>query len=481
MTANVHLENWARRRVAICRRDAVNYTAGEVVAGAVPAALDEAISSAVNLLFFGSASHPGNPFAHIVQPGMRVLLKPNWVRDYNPLPNCDLTCLYTQGPVVRAVLRLVLEALDGSGSVVIADAPLQSCNFRRLMERSGLENLTNEFATLARGVPITIRDMRLTFWNQSEAHGASDSDFSLVDIGWMSEHASGRHDPGRYRVSCYDPRPMRLHHTEGKHEYLIANEFLDADLVINLPKLKTHKKAGLTNAMKNLVGINGHKEFLPHHAKGAVGGDEFARFSLWKWLYSNYADLHFAFMRRKGRILSAISNRALNVIRRAAVTGGDDIFEGSWPGNDTIWRTIADLNRIAYYFNRQTGFQPAPVRTILSIVDGIVAGEADGPLSPEPKYLGIVMAGTNSWCVDAAAARLCGFDWTRLPFLCRSVVNLQMPLSPADSQMQVECLVSDNGGCRRMDASQLEPTPLRPASHWETTALKSAIASGVSA
>ena len=56
---------------------------------------------------------------------------------------------------------------------------------------------------------------------------------------------------------------------------VVDQAIIDADLVINVPKLKTHKKAGVTGALKNLVGINGNKEFLPHHRKGgaASGGD----------------------------------------------------------------------------------------------------------------------------------------------------------------------------------------------------------------
>ena len=37
----------------------------------------------------------------------------------------------------------------------------------------------------------------------------------------------------------------------------------------SLPKLKTHKKAGITCALKNLIGINGNKEYLPHIASAA--------------------------------------------------------------------------------------------------------------------------------------------------------------------------------------------------------------------
>jgi hypothetical protein len=50
---------------------------------------------------------------------------------------------------------------------------------------------------------------------------------------------------------------------------------LEADVIINLPKPKTHKKTGLTGAIKNLVGLVGDKELLPHHRNGGAtdGGD----------------------------------------------------------------------------------------------------------------------------------------------------------------------------------------------------------------
>lgn len=59
----------------------------------------------------------------------------------------------------------------------------------------------------------------------------------------------------------------RAHHV-GVHQYLLAKAVLEADVVINLPKLKTHKKAGVTCALKNLIGIHGNKEYSPHHRVG---------------------------------------------------------------------------------------------------------------------------------------------------------------------------------------------------------------------
>src|SRR5262249_51801329 len=67
-------------------------------------------------------------------------------------------------------------------------------------------------------------------------------------------------------------------HQPGRHIYEFSRSVLDADAIVSVPKLKTHKKAGITGAMKNFVGAVIRKEWLPHHRRGApsVGGDEFA-------------------------------------------------------------------------------------------------------------------------------------------------------------------------------------------------------------
>jgi len=43
----------------------------------------------------------------------------------------------------------------------------------------------------------------------------------------------------RLRVASY--KGMRKHHTETKHQYLVPRSFLESDVVISIPKLKTHR------------------------------------------------------------------------------------------------------------------------------------------------------------------------------------------------------------------------------------------------
>jgi hypothetical protein len=100
-----------------------------------------------------------------------------------------------------------------------------------------------------------------------------------------------------------------------------------------------------------------------------------------------------------------------------AARGDDFVRSGNWWGNRTTWRMCLDLNRCVYYSDRD-GFHPdapAPVRTVLTVLDGIVAGEGGGPLAPRDVTLGAVLAATDPVALDLAAVRLMGFDEQRIP------------------------------------------------------------------
>ena len=67
---------------------------------------------------------------------------------------------------------------------------------------------------------------------------------------WTSESAVSSRDPAatpaRFRGADYDPGPTTEHHSGGRNAYLLSETVLSADLIVNLPKLKTHKKTGVT-------------------------------------------------------------------------------------------------------------------------------------------------------------------------------------------------------------------------------------------
>jgi hypothetical protein len=96
---------------------------------------------------------------------------------------------------------------------------------------------------------------------------------------------------------------------------------------------------------------------------------------------------------------------------------------GNWYGNDSAWRMVSDLMKIAFYSDRNGVLRNEPQRKIFSVVDGIIGGENNGPLTPDEKRAGIVMAGFNPVAVDIAGTRLMGFDWRKLKWLINLVQN----------------------------------------------------------
>ena len=72
-------------------------------------------------------------------------------------------------------------------------------------------------------------------------------------------------------ISTHQPNAQsaQVSHPEGKvlHRLDVVQALLEADLVINLPKLKTHNLTGLTCAVKNLFGLVPGALKISYHAK----------------------------------------------------------------------------------------------------------------------------------------------------------------------------------------------------------------------
>jgi uncharacterized protein (DUF362 family) len=133
--------------------------------------------------------------------------------------------------------------------------------------------------------------------------------------------------------------PLRSWFT-GMRSLALPVSVLQADLVVSMPKLKTHHWAGLTCSMKNFFGI----------VPGAVYG---------------------------------------------------------WPKNllhvKGIHASILDI--------------VATVRPGLTIVDGIVGMEGDGPIMGQAKPVGFIAMGRDLPAVDATCARIAGMDPSKIVYL----------------------------------------------------------------
>jgi hypothetical protein len=229
-------------------------------------------------------------------------------------------------------------------------------------------------------------------------------------------------------------------HRPGEHWYSIPRTVLEADALISVPKLKTHRKAGVTLTLKNLVGLTNEKRWLPHHRYGSPekGGDMFPdgtpfdrRLSQWlqdRFLKNRYGRLGLEYVYPMARSLHRLlfGKKRVETLRRSSTS---HFADGDWYGNDTIWRTVLDLNMILLYADREGNMQPDPQRKFLGVIDGILAGDGEGPLHPDPKRVGILIAGTEPVANDWVAAFLMGFDPKRIPNIREAFQGWTYPLA----------------------------------------------------
>lgn len=390
----------------------------------------EAVRSSLRMLGLDAAradTPDWNPLGEFVSPGGTVVIKPNLVRHYNGNPAGTLDSVLTHGSVLRPLVDYALRALDGKGRIVIADAPQHDGDTDVMKRVLGIAEL-QDFYRNTLGFDLEFLDLRVEWVVYRDGIIVERSPlagdplgYSRVDLGHESEFADPEIEPRRLRGSEYDSKETIAGHSGGSHEYLLSNTALSADLVINVPKVKTHKKAGVTLALKNLFGVNGNKNLLPHHSLGFPhqGGDEFPAPSPYRRLRSQLIDWSRPVLKRgRLRTLFRAARRA-----EGRLLSLDPTRSGNWHGNDTIWRTIVDLNKAFYCTDRQGKLQPRPVddRKHLVVFDGIVAGEGNGPMEADDRATGLICAGLDPIAADLALIRLMGFDWRRVRKVARSV------------------------------------------------------------
>jgi uncharacterized protein (DUF362 family) len=217
--------------------------------------------------------------------GRKVLLKPNLVEPTRQCPQ-----MTTHPAVVVAVANV----------------------FRNL----GAEVVVGEG-------PGHMRDTEMALVESGMQDGLDDAGLKFVDLnysetGWIK-------NAGRATV------------LDGFH---FPREVLEADLIVSLPKMKTHHWVGYTGALKNLYGvIPGIKYGWPKNV------------------------LHYA----------------------------------------GIPQSIYDIN--------------ATLPKTISVVDGILAMEGDGPIMGSAKPMGLILVGTNNTAVDATLGRIMGFEPSQIEYL----------------------------------------------------------------
>ena len=421
-----------------------------------------------------------NPFGNLVGPGQRALIKPNWVLHANHLDG-SIESLLTHTSIIRVLLDYLVLALDGYGAIEVADAPLQGCDFELLQQLTMIEDLLDLYRTEFPHISFSSIDLRKTIldrrneWVQGverqKQQIGDPTGYTLIDLGQDSLLTDIQDRSDRFRVTMYDHRLMSQHHSEDKHEYLIANSVLSADFIINVPKLKTHIKAGITAALKNLVGINGHKEYLPHHVNGSpdTGGDQYQHTSMIKPLINRLDDRYWRGHSSRSRIENFVQASMIRVLRQPSkLLDKDRMFDGGWSGNDTIPRTTLDLNNIIYFYccERQRLLE-RPVRKVLHVVDGVIAGDGYGPLWPSARPAGVVLGGWNPLAIDTYGAMLIGLDPMKVRLLRYGFEHPQSRLAGLTQHLSELEITSDG---ELLPVSQASSLSFRLPQEWEDAA-----------
>lgn len=406
-----------------------------------------------------------NPLGAIIKPGMTVLLKPNWVLHQNDDPSHDMNCVVTHPSVIRAMLDYVFIALKGTGRVIVGDAPIQICDFDALHKTVGYDRLWEYYRN--QNVPLDVMDFRGLVAHETKTRLnvlRNQSSGIVVNMGSDSQFSSWSGEKvDRLRVTNYATGLMKKHHNASKHEYMIHPAVLAADVIINLPKPKAHRKAGLTACAKNFVGTCMRKEDLPHHTVGskAENGDEYLKKSLLHSLQSKLLDRKndSDYAGEKRFFLYQLLYRGIRAVQKVSGAEKRDFFEGSWYGNDTIWRTIVDLNRIIHFADQDGKLHSEPQRAIFNVCDMIVSGEGEGPLKPSPKALGVIVMGSQVCAVDQFVCRLVGYSDTAVRYIHA------LPDQCANEAIHV---VNDHGDQMPLDNVPFDKTCfLRPTAGWQ--------------
>lgn len=369
-----------------------------------------------------------------ISPGDHVVIKPNWVKEHDerhPMPG-NWEHVITHPSVIEATADWAASRLNESGKITICDAPQTDSSFEKIREYCKLDEMIERLRSLHPKVSISLLDLRPEEWHGVDGITVSKKKLPGDPQGSTHLHLDEASEffqfkgLGKLFGASVDVGETNRKHANSNHEYLLCRTPMDADVFINIPKMKTHKKVGITCALKNLVGINANKNWLPHHTEGTpdLGGDQFPSSTTkaklehswmgaakrWMVKYPLLARV-FVPIKSLGRLFFGDTQR---VVR-----------SGNWYGNDTCWRMVLDLNKGFFYFNVAAQPRVKPLR-YLTIVDGIIGGEGNGPMSPDPVRSGLIIAGTHPLAVDCAVARCVGFDWNRIRMLRNAFEIRQM-------------------------------------------------------
>lgn len=407
-----------------------------------------------------------NPLGHLVKPHSRVFIKPNLCsHEYGRKKEGstgDVFSVITHPSVVRAVADYVAIALNGQGEIVIGDNSTIDTNFAKLLEVTQLDRLAAYYRDMF-GITCSVLDLREVWCDDLRHYGTKSlmqrlpgdpKGDTVVNLGEKSFFYGL--NPLLYRGVFTDRWETIRHHHGKVQEYAISNTIFESDVYISVPKLKTHHKVGVTLNVKGLVGMCTKKNYLIHWRIGfpAWGGDEFPG--------PQRAVDHLLLLLKHLAIAITPERLADRIARRLKGHFIEKMFEvgsyrGAWEGNDTCWRMAADLYLALMMRDRKC----------FTVMDGVVAGDKNGPFSTGRREARTIISGDNLVLADCVAVRLMDFKIDLVRYLKALLQREKLDLS----QVRV---VSDGYDVRDFFNDRRRYLSFTPPSGWPNLPLENA-------
>jgi uncharacterized protein (DUF362 family) len=389
-----------------------------------------------------------NPFSDFIKEGDQVFIKPNFVKHFHPLGIDGVLSQITHASVLRPIIDYVLLALNKTGNIIIADTPLDKADFNKIVKINKTLELVN-FYKKKFNIKIDLIDCRTykrrfvneEFLNEKESLRGPPNGFITIDLKENSElsefdcRLQNYCTLADFKVQQYNPRrtikgSTNMFHGPNRHIYKIPKIFLMSDVIISVPKLKTHKLAGITLNLKNMIGIS-EKIYLPHYRQGPPPiGDAFLKQP------QNIDIAKKLFQKNIHKILEKMIPRKLWIIwkkfqRKSRIKLFYDKIKptdwwGGWYGNDTLWRTIVDLNKIMLYCDKEGFLKNEKQRKYFSIIDGVIAQEGEGPMGGKPKICSLIIGSYDALASDSILAYMMGYDIDKLNLISKVKQNKSM-------------------------------------------------------
>ncbi|HOM50247.1 MAG TPA: DUF362 domain-containing protein [Phycisphaerae bacterium] len=348
---------------------------------------------------------------------IEVLIKPNHVEYYENNSAGDRSPVYTHPALIRPLVDMLARA--GAQQIRVGDGSNNTGTyFTAMMDRMGYtEAYFDQLRAAWPGVDIARVDLnnpKRWSWVQlgTQAGGAS----AYVGSGYTSLQLQKARDGSA--AAYFSAKDSHGRNGPGASNCMgtlaLSDAVLDADVVIDLAKLKVHYLGVNTAALKNWVGIT---------------------------MFSTY------------------NMAQINGCRVAHNVYGATNYEMQF-GNDILWRELVDAHRAVLYYDGQA-IRTTPQRRVLCILDAINCGERyHVPNKPWHVWLDTVLASVDPVAIDAVASRLQRYDFRRIPIVNNAhaaSINSNWPVGTADP-----------GNVRIVGSTDIDQTTYSRLFAWET-------------